>query len=191
MQSRRHSWIETGTNTAIGFVGSWIITMVVLYTVDNKTLAGTITVILCTIWSLVRGYSVRRYFNRKAHMSSTRLCYGTMLPLITVFTKEQREEFNDKHESLGIRINYEGTIAYINENALKTYREQENLFKVIMFGSGMHMQAHSILSNALGVAGVSADYFRARWFSCVWYDGSDNPIDELTLASFSDPSSGI
>lgn len=65
MQSKRQSWIETTTNTAIGFVGSWIIVFITLHLVENKTWASTLTVILCTVWSLFRGYSVRRYFNTK------------------------------------------------------------------------------------------------------------------------------
>lgn len=65
MQTKRQSWIETSTNTAIGIVGSWLITMGVLYAIDNKAIAGTITVLLCTVWSLIRGYMVRRYFNHQ------------------------------------------------------------------------------------------------------------------------------
>lgn len=64
-QTKRQSWIETTVNTSVGLVGSWLITMVVIYTIDNKAVAGTLTVLLCTVWSLLRGYTVRRYFNQK------------------------------------------------------------------------------------------------------------------------------
>lgn len=63
MQSRRQSMIETCTNTLTGMVGSLIITLIILHTVDDKTLASVLTVSLCTVWSIVRGYVVRRHFN--------------------------------------------------------------------------------------------------------------------------------
>lgn len=65
MQTKRQSWIEVATSTTIGFFGSWLITIITLHVVDNKWWASTITVILCTIWSLIRGYQVRRFFNRR------------------------------------------------------------------------------------------------------------------------------
>lgn len=64
MQSKRNSVIEVLFNTFTGMVGSWLITYVVFMYVDDRALAATITVISCTVWSLLRGYFVRRYFNR-------------------------------------------------------------------------------------------------------------------------------
>ena len=67
MQSKRDSLIETSTNTLIGLVVAWFITYFTMkYIIDIGT-ATTVSVILCTIWSLFRGYVVRRYFaTRKA-----------------------------------------------------------------------------------------------------------------------------
>jgi len=64
-QSKRQSAKEVVTNTTIGFIGSWIITVLVLYSIEDKTIAATITVIICTVWSLLRGYYLRRYFNNQ------------------------------------------------------------------------------------------------------------------------------
>lgn len=64
-QTRRHSMIETCSNTFIGLVGSWMITYLVLLYVDDKALATTTAVVLCTIWSLIRGYAVRRHFSSR------------------------------------------------------------------------------------------------------------------------------
>ena len=63
-QSRRHSMIEVCSNTFIGMIGSWIITYLVISTIHNPMVAAPVTVLLCTIWSLVRGYFVRRHFAR-------------------------------------------------------------------------------------------------------------------------------
>lgn len=64
MQTRRQSVIEVCTNTAVGMIGSWLITFVTMSLVKNIPLAAAITVAGCTIWSLVRGYLIRRHFAR-------------------------------------------------------------------------------------------------------------------------------
>lgn len=61
-QSRKRSLLEVCSNTSIGMVGSWIITYLTFLNVQDKALATSVGVILCTIWSLVRGYAVRRHF---------------------------------------------------------------------------------------------------------------------------------
>lgn len=65
MQSKKDSLKEVLTNTFIGMAGSWLITFIVLNTVDGKINAATATTILCTIWSISRGWVIRRHFNRK------------------------------------------------------------------------------------------------------------------------------
>lgn len=62
MQTRRQSVIEVCTNTAVGMAGSWLITYVTMTLVKDIPVAAAITVAGCTIWSLVRGYYVRRRF---------------------------------------------------------------------------------------------------------------------------------
>jgi steroid 5-alpha reductase family enzyme len=66
MQSKRASLVETLTGTSIGLVGSWLITYSVSICCDAPVSAKTTVIVaLCTIWSLVRGYYVRRYFNKQ------------------------------------------------------------------------------------------------------------------------------
>lgn len=64
MQTRRQSIIEVTTNTAVGMAGSWAIAVVVMTAVQDRILAATITTVACTVWSLARGYAIRRHFNR-------------------------------------------------------------------------------------------------------------------------------
>lgn len=66
MQSRRQSLLETCSNTGIGVIGSWFITMGCLHWIPDKVAAATAATLLCTVWSVVRGYGVRRYFNARA-----------------------------------------------------------------------------------------------------------------------------
>jgi hypothetical protein len=65
MQTKKDSLIETSCNTLIGMVGSWLLTMACLQFFTTAVAIATSTTILCTVWSVVRGYSVRRYFNSK------------------------------------------------------------------------------------------------------------------------------
>ena len=64
-QSKKQSLIEVCTSTTIGMVGSWLITMGCLMFFTGPIAIATSTTILCTVWSLGRGYIIRRHFNNK------------------------------------------------------------------------------------------------------------------------------
>lgn len=65
-QSKKDSLKETVTNTSVGMLGSWLITMGCLYLWTNPFVSATIATIGCTVWSLARGYTIRRYFNKQS-----------------------------------------------------------------------------------------------------------------------------
>lgn len=62
MQTRRQSVVEVVSNTSIGMAGSWAITYVAMSLVADRGLSTTVAVVGCTVWSLVRGYWIRRRF---------------------------------------------------------------------------------------------------------------------------------
>lgn len=64
-QSKKQSMMETLSNTGIGMAGSWLITMACLMFFTTPVGIATSTTIVCTVWSIARGYFVRRYFNSK------------------------------------------------------------------------------------------------------------------------------
>ena len=64
-QSRKDSMFEAWVNIAFGAVVAWIITYTATTYVDDTKLAATISVIGCTVWSFIRQYFVRRYFNAR------------------------------------------------------------------------------------------------------------------------------
>jgi hypothetical protein len=64
-QTKAQSLKETLSNTFIGTLGSFLITWVTLHFITNIVLASAITTIACTVWSIGRGYAVRRYFNKQ------------------------------------------------------------------------------------------------------------------------------
>lgn len=66
-QSRRDTVVEVLTGTFAGTLGSWLIVWGVLaWSPWGAAVNATVTTALCTVWSLVRGYAVRRAFNRAA-----------------------------------------------------------------------------------------------------------------------------
>lgn len=66
MQSKRQTIVEVLTGITIGLIGSAIITYLCLTNLDQLTAfwMTITTTTLCTIWSLLRGYTIRRVFNR-------------------------------------------------------------------------------------------------------------------------------
>lgn len=67
-QTRRGSATETAVSTSVGFAVSWAATLVVLPAFGFPSTHSQAFVITCiyTVLSLVRGYVVRRAFNRLA-----------------------------------------------------------------------------------------------------------------------------
>lgn len=62
MQTRLQSALEVATNTIVGGLGAWVIVYMSMRLIANPALAATVSVVCCAVWSLVRGYAVRRWF---------------------------------------------------------------------------------------------------------------------------------
>lgn len=65
MQSKAQSLKETLTNTFVGMAGSFGITMLCLQFFSEQVVIAATTTILCTVWSIARGYTIRRYYNKQ------------------------------------------------------------------------------------------------------------------------------
>lgn len=63
-QSKLDSLKEVCTNIIIGGIIAWFITYIVVVNVKNPSLASLLSVVGCTVASLIRGYYVRRHFNK-------------------------------------------------------------------------------------------------------------------------------
>lgn len=70
MQSKKQSMKETLTNTFTGMAGSFAITMLCLQVFTGPVAIAASTTILCTVWSIFRGYTIRRYFNKQREITS-------------------------------------------------------------------------------------------------------------------------
>ena len=66
-QSKINSHIEVIVNNIIGASGGWLIVYFIFPLFDylSQSLVATISTIIFFIWSYIRSYIVRRYFNNK------------------------------------------------------------------------------------------------------------------------------
>lgn len=62
LQSLKETCAQTGTGMAI----AWCIVVTCIKYIPDPYVAATTSTLLCTAASLIRGYLVRRYFNRKS-----------------------------------------------------------------------------------------------------------------------------
>ena len=67
MQTRKQSHLEVTINQILGIIGGWLIVYFIFPLFDylSQSLVATISTIRFFIWSYIRSYLVRRYFNNK------------------------------------------------------------------------------------------------------------------------------
>ena len=67
MQTKKQSFIEASTNTAVGFVISLASTFVIFPLVgfESSPSKNIVVTLFFTVVSIVRGYVIRRFFNKK------------------------------------------------------------------------------------------------------------------------------
>lgn len=72
MQSKKNSFIESLTNTAVGFLTTMAFSPLFYWMCDVKVHYGQMTALtfLFTILSIARGYIVRRFFNKRENGSN-------------------------------------------------------------------------------------------------------------------------
>ena len=67
MQTKLESFLEANTSTAIGFIVSYILsyTVLPLYGVEQSHSVSLQITTIYTVASIIRGYTVRRYYNKR------------------------------------------------------------------------------------------------------------------------------
>ena len=67
MQTKKQSFIESASNTAVGFLVSYASTFLIfpLMGFNSSGTQNLIITIYFTLVSILRGYVIRRYFNKK------------------------------------------------------------------------------------------------------------------------------
>lgn len=69
MQSKLQTHLEISLNQALGLIGGWLIVYYLFPMFDflEQSLVATISTIIFFIWSYLRSYIIRRYFNNKVN----------------------------------------------------------------------------------------------------------------------------
>lgn len=69
MQSKKQSHIEIMINQLIGLIGGWLIVFYLFPLFDSysQSIVATISTIIFFIWSYIRSYAIRRFFNKRVN----------------------------------------------------------------------------------------------------------------------------
>lgn len=109
-------------------------------------------------------------------MSETVASSGLMVPLLSKQPKNVVYEWNDLLYDQGslVKINYEGTLAYTDDGG-EVYG--------ITFGSRDHQIKLDEFDDLLQF-NIGVDLNKVRPYNCVWYNGADSYMDDITLEEF-------
>lgn len=95
MQTKKQSFIEALSNTAVGFCVSYASTFLIFPLVGMETSAGTnlLITVYFTIISIIRGYVIRRWFNKKPTV------YVGSTPIVRTHKNECQHQNRTQHFS--------------------------------------------------------------------------------------------
>lgn len=67
MQTKKQSHVEVSINQIVGLIGGWLIVYYLFPLFDylEQSIVATISTIIFFVWSYLRSYLIRRYFNSK------------------------------------------------------------------------------------------------------------------------------
>jgi len=119
-------------------------------------------------------------------MSSTVRSYGFIGVLAAPFaTPEAREAFCEAiwDKETPLDVTYDGALAYIDYNKQAPLREREDIYFLDLGGADPAKTPQDLVAEA-AKHGLAVDPASIRPFNCIWYNGSDSPVDMLTKAAF-------
>ena len=108
-------------------------------------------------------------------MSQSHLTYGAVIVLAKIVNKETIEEINDLHydDKSKVFLNYEGTLAFYDSSQKDDYSGCMSIIS---------SQVPSDLLDFLEDHGIEYREEVCLPFVSVWYDGSDSPMKDMTIA---------
>lgn len=81
-----------------------------------------------------------------------------------------------------IRINYEGTLIFADFSLLKPYSERSDIYG-LWIGGHEEMDYGAVCLECRKY-GLKIDMSTVKPYNCIWYNGSDSPMDQLTKEKF-------
>lgn len=112
-------------------------------------------------------------------MSQTEVHYGFIVPLIG-FKADHRELLRDAlhdNDDDDVRVNYEGTLLFVNMND----ERDEIMITVVGEPSANGKQRIREICEKYS---LKIDPLMMKPYVCIWYNGCDHPLCEMTLAEF-------
>ena len=99
-------------------------------------------------------------------MSADVASFGVMAELETPIPEDRLEEVNDTITEKGFRLNYEGTLIRYLMHEAKDTCHVSSVFSIAHIGFPLRIVGE------------------IKPFVDIWYNGSDDPMDEITLDEF-------
>lgn len=79
-------------------------------------------------------------------------------------------------------VNNDGTLVYIDFNATKSYSERENIYGLFI-GQSEEGRVHEFLTEC-NRFGLFVHAATVKPYNCIWYNGSDSDMANLTKEEF-------
>ena len=119
-------------------------------------------------------------------MSSTVRSYGLIAQLQVVVPEDDREGLTEKtyDDKSPIDLNYEGTLVYLDMNRHQKYDVREDFYGLFIAGEMGNVPTPEWFALEAEKYGLKIMMATVRPYNCIWYNGSDNPVDLLTLEEF-------
>lgn len=115
-------------------------------------------------------------------MSSTVRSYG-FIAILRVPVSEAQETFTEmlSTEKSDLGITYDGKLLYVDFNNNKRLFDREDFYGLFI---GSNDQDPKAFIEEAAKRGLSIDLLTLKPYNCIWYTGSDNPVNELTKEEF-------
>lgn len=118
-------------------------------------------------------------------MSSTVRSYGFIAVLKNPVPKKDYEDLTEKmyDEKSTLDVTYDKNLAYLDYNTHRPYHEREDIYGLHIQGAEKRNDPQDLVRE-VAKYGLEIDESTIRAYDCIWYNGSDNPVDQLTKAKY-------
>lgn len=116
-------------------------------------------------------------------MSTTVISKGFIAILkMPITDDDDRERLNEMQwdAKTGVSLNYEGTLIYLDTMRHADYADRENFYGI---QSPQETKSDAFV-DLLDALGFEVEVGSLMPYTCIWYNGADNPVDELTVDEF-------
>lgn len=117
-------------------------------------------------------------------MSSTVKSYGFVAVLDTPIPEDEQEDLSELlYESKSkLRINYEGTLIYMDFNLHEPYDVRENIYTMTI--GETTKEGRALFTKAIYTADLTIAVGTIQPYEEIWYNGSDSVISCLTKEEY-------